>query len=52
MAAKDIYYVPEGSKWPIFGSFALFVLFIGGALLFNGNANANVVLYIGIALVA
>ena len=28
MAAKDIYYVPEGSKWPIFGSFALFVLFI------------------------
>ena len=52
MAAKDIYYVPEGSKWPIFGSFALFVLFIGGALLFNGNANANVVLYIAIALVA
>ena len=43
MATKDIYYVPEGSKWPIFGSFALFVLFIGGALLFNGNANDHTV---------
>jgi len=52
MATKDIYYVPEGSKWPIFGSFALFVLFIGGALLFNGNTNAHTVLYIGVALVA
>ena len=52
MATKDIYYVPEGSKWTIFGSFAFFVLFIGGALLFNGNTNAHTVLYIGVALVA
>ncbi|MEK9771555.1 MAG: cytochrome c oxidase subunit 3 [Nitrosomonadales bacterium] len=52
MAAKDHYYVPEGSKWPIVGSFALFTLFVGAALFMSGKMNGNIVLYAGVALVA
>lgn len=29
MASKDIYFVPESSKWPIVGSLALFTSFVG-----------------------
>ena len=51
MAGKDIYYVPNGSKWPLVGSLALFTTFIGGAMLLNDNPNANYVLLIGAAAV-
>ena len=51
MATKDIYYVPDGSKWPIVGPLSLFTTFLGGAMLFNGSAGGTIVLIIGLALV-
>ena len=43
------YYIPEPSRWPIVGSIALFVTFIGAGLLLNGAT--PIVLYIGLAAV-
>ena len=28
MASKDLYYVPDGSKWPIVGSLSVFIFFL------------------------
>jgi cytochrome c oxidase subunit III len=35
-ASSDKYYVPHGTNWPIIGSVALFVLFLGVSVLLNG----------------
>jgi cytochrome c oxidase subunit 3 len=43
------YYIPEPSRWPIVGSIALFVTFIGAGLFLNNVT--PVVLYIGLAAV-
>ncbi len=43
------YYIPDPSRWPIVGSIALFVTFIGAGLFLNGVT--PVVLYIGLAAV-
>ena len=43
------YFIPEPSRWPIVGSIALFVTFIGAGLFLNGVT--PVVLYIGLAAV-
>ena len=51
MASKDIYFVPESSKWPIVGSLALFTSFVGAAMLFNQSPNAKYVFIIGLAAV-
>jgi len=51
MASKDIYFVPESSKWPIVGSLALFTLFVGSAMLLNQSPNAKYVFIVGIAAV-
>ncbi|MEY4920514.1 MAG: Cytochrome c oxidase, subunit [Pseudomonadota bacterium] len=51
MANKDIYFVPESSKWPIVGSLALFTLFVGSAMLLNQSPNAKYVFIVGIAAV-
>ena len=51
MASKDIYFVPELSKWPIVGSLALFTLFVGSAMLLNQSPNAKYVFIVGIAAV-
>ncbi len=51
MASKDIYFVPELSKWPIVGSLALFTLFTGSAMLLNQSPNAKYVFIVGIAAV-
>ncbi|MCC6757644.1 MAG: cytochrome c oxidase subunit 3, partial [Arenimonas sp.] len=32
----DIYFVPHHSRWPFFGSIALFIMMIGVANWFNG----------------
>jgi cytochrome c oxidase subunit 3 len=50
MATKDIYYVPDGSKWPIVGTLSLFVTFLGGAMMFNQSVGAKYVLIIGLAM--
>ena len=43
MASHEVYYVPEGSKWPIVGTLSLFTTFLGGAMMFN---NADLCKYI------
>ena len=35
--SSGTYYVPHGSKWPIIGSVALFLLLGGAASLMNGD---------------
>ena len=37
MASQEVYYVPDGSKWPIIATLALFTSFLGGAVWFNGG---------------
>ena len=48
MASKDLYYVPDGSKWPIVGSLSVFIFFLGSAMLFNNSAGAKYVFVVGI----
>lgn len=48
MASKDIYFVPELSKWPIVASLVLFTSFIGGAMMLNQSPNGKYVLLLGI----
>jgi cytochrome c oxidase subunit 3 len=50
MATQEIYYIPEGSKWPIVGTVSLFVTFLGGAMMFNSADAGKYVLIIGLAL--
>ena len=50
MATQEIYYIPEGSKWPIVGTVSLFVTFLGGAMMFNSADSGKYVLIIGLAL--
>ncbi len=47
MVSKDIYFIPEPSKWPIVASLALFTTFIGGAMLLNQSSNGKYVLVLG-----
>ena len=47
--SHDIYFVPESSKWPIVGSVALFIFFVGFANFLNGG---NIFIFgIGVAAV-
>lgn len=48
----DHYYVPHGSHWPIIASISLTTGVVGAALWFNGHASGEIVLFIGLALVA
>ena len=50
MATQEIYYIPEGSKWPIVGTLSLFVTFLGGAMMFNSVDAGKYVLIVGLAL--
>lgn len=45
------YFIPEPSRWPIVGTLALFVTFIGGGMFLNGSSPGTIVLYIGLAAV-
>ena len=49
MASQEIYYIPDGSKWPIVGTLSLFITFLGGAMMFNGVDTGKYVLIIGLA---
>jgi len=49
MASQEIYYVPDGSKWPIVGTLSLFITFMGGAMMFNNAPGALYVLILGLA---
>ena len=50
--ADDHYYVPHGSHWPIVASVALTTGVVGAANWFNGNASGELILIIGLAMVA
>jgi cytochrome c oxidase subunit 3 len=45
-----IYYVPHGTRWPMLGSFALFFLVGGAAILLNGNGTGQWVMLAGLAM--
>ena len=49
MASQEIYYVPDGSKWPIVGTLSLFITFMGGAMMFNNAPGGLYVLILGLA---
>ena len=49
MATQEIYYIPEGSKWPIVGTLSLFITFLGGAMMFNSVDAGKYVLIVGLA---
>ena len=46
---KNIYYVPHGSKWPVFASVALFVTMVGFASWLNEVSWGKTVFYVGLA---
>ena len=46
----NIYFVPHGSKWPIFGSVAMFIVMFGAATWINDYEWGRPVLFFGIAL--
>ena len=50
--ASDHYYVPHGSHWPIVASVALTVGVVGAANWFNGNASGQMMLFVGLGLIA
>jgi cytochrome c oxidase subunit 3 len=50
--ADNHYYVPHGSHWPIVASVALTVGVVGAANWFNGNASGEVILFVGLAMIA
>ena len=42
------YFIPEPSRWPIVGTLALFITFIGGAIMLNGSGWGTFILGLGI----
>ena len=48
-ASSGGYYVPHGSKWPIIGSVALFILMFGAANWMNESAIGKPLFYVGLA---
>ena len=46
---KDIYYVPHGSKWPVFASVALFVTMVGFATWLNEVSWGRTAFFVGLA---
>ncbi len=46
----NAYFVPHGSKWPIFGSVAMFTIMFGVANWINDNAWGRAVFFVGIVL--
>jgi cytochrome c oxidase subunit 3 len=51
MASQEVYYVPDGSKWPIIATLAIFTTFLGGAVWFNDGSFGKHILFVGLALV-
>jgi len=49
--SNSTYFIPDPSRWPLVGSIALFLSFIGGAVMLNGSGFGTFILGIGIAAV-
>ena len=46
---KDIYFVPHGSRWPVFASVALFTTMVGFASWLNEVSWGRTVFFVGLA---
>ena len=46
---KNVYYVPHGSRWPVFASVALFVTMVGFATWLNEVSWGKTVFFVGLA---
>jgi cytochrome c oxidase subunit 3 len=49
-ASSEKYYVPHGTNWPIIGSVALFVLFLGVSVLLNGASVGQWLMLVGFVM--
>lgn len=49
--SHSVYFIPDPSRWPLVGSIALFISFVGGAMMLNGSHFGTFILGIGIAVV-
>lgn len=49
-ANPDRYYVPHGTRWPIFGSIGLFMIVMGAALMMNQSSGGTVISLVGVAI--
>ncbi len=45
----NVYYVPHGSRWPVFASVALFVAMLGFATWLNGASWGKATFFVGVA---
>lgn len=49
---SDRYYIPHGTRWPIFGSVGLFLMLLGTALWLNKVSSGTIVLALGSVVLA
>ena len=49
--SNSVYFIPEPSRWPLVGSFALFLTFVGVSSMLNGSAFGTFVTGIGFAII-
>jgi cytochrome c oxidase subunit III len=49
--SHSAYFIPEPSRWPIVGTLALFVSFVGAAIMLNGSGFGTFIFGLGIAAV-
>lgn len=45
------YFIPEPSRWPIVGTLALFVSFVGAAIMLNGSGIGTFIFGLGMAMI-
>jgi cytochrome c oxidase subunit 3 len=49
--SHSTYFIPEPSRWPIVGTVALFIAFVGAAIMLNGSAFGTLILGFGFAAI-
>lgn len=49
--SHSAYFIPEPSRWPIVGTVALFIAFVGAAIMLNGSAFGTFIFGIGVAAI-
>ena len=49
--SNSTYFIPDPSRWPLVGSIALFLTFIGASTMLNGSGFGTFIMGIGIAVV-
>lgn len=49
--SNSVYFIPDPSRWPLVGTIALFLSFIGGSIMLNGSGFGTFILGIGVAVI-